>query len=773
MNTEVKPADLSTLVPASIADLHGAAAASQMMADSKFYMGYSRWDETLERADGTLGRYETWPESVARVMNMHRQRYADVMTPELEELISFAQNAYSNKLVLGSQRALQFGGDQIFAHNGRLYNCSFSYLDRAEFFQQCMYLLLCGCGVGFSVQKHHIAKLAPLAAPNKYTAKVFTVPDSIEGWADAFGVLFSSYSTDGGTFPEYKGQTVYFDVSQIRPKGAFISGGFKAPGPDGLVRSLEKCRELLNRVTANLDPGEDTPLRPIDAYDYVMHMADAVLSGGIRRAATICLFSKDDQDMMTAKTGNWFKTNPQRGRSNNSALIVRDDLTREEWAEIMKPVRAFGEPGFIFAEDTECGFNPCVEIGLRGYTEDGRSGFQMCNLTEINGGYATTREKFLEACRASAILGTLQAGYTDFGYLGEASKEITDREALLGCSITGWMANPNVLFNETNMVDGANLIRATNKHVAALIGINAAARTTAVKPSGNASVLLQCPSGIHGDHAKRFFRNVQMNKQDAVTQLMQVTNPKMCEDSVWSPNGTDVVVSFPIDTSEFTNAIYKADLLGVKQLEFVKKAQQFWVEAGTNVDLCVNPKLRHNVSNTISVDNWDEVEQYIFDNRYFFAGISLLGAAGDRDYPQAPFTEVLTAEQIVEMYGPAAIFASGLIVDGMHAFNDNLWAACSTALGIGEELDEEDSKDLTKRDWVRRFKKFAKNYFAGDLTKASYCLKDAYNLHKWEGIQRSIKIVDFVNELKNQQYTEVDGMGAQGCSGGACEINFA
>ena len=348
-------------------------AAKTMMSDSKFYMGYSRWDETLNR-------YENWSESVARVMNMHRQRYAEVMTPELEELISFAQTAYAEKAVLGSQRALQFGGAQIFAHNARLYNCSFSYVNRPDFFQQCMYLLLSGCGVGFSVQRHHVAQLPELQAPNKYTAEVFIVPDSIEGWSDAFGVLLSSYFADGGAFPQYAGKNIYFDVSQIRPKGAFISGGFKAPGPDGLVRSLDKCRQLLNTLVAGLEPGQTIPMGSLAAYDFVMHMADAVLSGGIRRAATICLFDKDDQDMLTAKTGNWFQTNPQRGRSNNSALIVRGDLTREEWAEIMKPVKAFGEPGFIFAEDKEFGFNPCVEIGLRGWTEDGRAGFQMCNL---------------------------------------------------------------------------------------------------------------------------------------------------------------------------------------------------------------------------------------------------------------------------------------------------------------------------------------------------------------------------------------------------------
>lgn len=748
-----------------------------MMSDAKFYSGYSRWDQDHNR-------YETWNESVKRVMDMHRQKYAERMTPELAQLIDFAEQAYCDKVVLGSQRALQFGGDQIFKHEARLYNCSFSYTNRHEFFPHAMYLLLTGCGVGFSVQKHHIDLLPSVKAPNKSDAKVFIIPDSIEGWADAFGVLLSSYFIDGHQMhSEYAGKTVYFDVSQIRPKGAAISGGFKAPGPAGLVRSLEECRKLLDSVVDGLN-GEVTRLRPIHAYDFVMHMADAVLSGGIRRAATICIFSKDDEEMLKAKTGDWYVTNPQRGRSNNSALIVRGDLGREEWAKIMESVEQFGEPGFIFADDTEFGFNPCVEIGLRAYTADMRSGFHFCNLTEINGGYANTREGFMRACRASAILGTLQAGYTNFTYLSPASKEITDREALLGCSITGWMSNPDVLFDEGNMRDGAHLIREVNKLVAALIGINAAARTTTVKPSGNASVLLGCASGIHGDHSPLYIRHVQMNKQEAVTELLTQTNPKMVEESVWNPNGQDVVVGFPIYAHE--GSIFKRDLYGVKQLEFVKKAQQVWIEEGTNIELCVDPRLRHNVSNTISVDNWREVEQYIFDNREYFAGISLLSSSGDRDYPQAPFTEVFTAEQLVQMYGTASMFASGLIVDGLHAFNNNLWTACSTALGYGETLDDENSKDLLKRDWVRRFKKFAKVYFSNkvgeeidgagvsvvDYSKASYCLKDAYNLHKWEGITRNIKPVTFSMELDKPTYTEVDSLGAQGCSGGACEITF-
>jgi len=347
-------------------------AVKTMMSDAKFFMDYSRYDDSL-------GRYETWTESVARVMNMHRRKYAHVMTPQLEEMIQFAQEAYNEKLVLGSQRALQFGGDQIFKHEARLYNCSFSYANRPVFFQHAMYLLLAGCGVGFSVQRHHVALLPKIKAPSETDCAVFTVPDSIEGWSDAFGVLLSSYFTENGTFPEFAGKTVHFDVKKIRPKGAHISGGFKAPGPDGLVRSLEKCRQLLDSIVAGLND-EAIALRPVHVYDYVMHMADAVLSGGIRRAATICIFSKDDDEMLKAKTGDWFVTNPQRARSNNSALLVRNELKPEEFSNFISSIRQFGEPGFIFAESTEFGFNPCVEIGLYAYNDKMESGFHFCNL---------------------------------------------------------------------------------------------------------------------------------------------------------------------------------------------------------------------------------------------------------------------------------------------------------------------------------------------------------------------------------------------------------
>ena len=322
----------------------------KMMSEAKFFMGYSRWVEEEQK-------YETWDESVKRVMDMHRQKYADKMTPALSEAIDFAEEAYKDQLVLGAQRALQFGGEQIFKHEARMYNCSSSYVDRPRFFSEAFYLLLAGCGVGFSVQRHHIDKLPTIARRSQKKAKVYQIPDSIEGWADAIGVLLSSYFTEGGQFPEYKGCQVHFDFSKIRPRGAYISGGFKAPGPDGLRKTLIKCEELLENF---LKDGPILKMNSITAYDLVMHISDAVLSGGVRRSATICLFDKDDQDMLTAKTGNWFVTNPQRGRSNNSAVLVREELTRDEWSGIMENVKQFGEPGFIFTDSTEFTTNPCV-----------------------------------------------------------------------------------------------------------------------------------------------------------------------------------------------------------------------------------------------------------------------------------------------------------------------------------------------------------------------------------------------------------------------------
>jgi ribonucleoside-diphosphate reductase alpha chain len=726
----------------------------KLLSDTKFYESYSRFDEDK-------GRYETWDESVERVMNMHREFYRDKMSPELEEAIDYAEAAYKDKLVLGAQRALQFGGDQLLKHQMKMYNCTSSYADRASFFGEIFYILLCGAGAGFSVQKHHVEKM-PVIAPRTKQPKTHIVEDSIEGWATALDVLMSSFFKDGGKYPEYAGRKVYFDLNQIRPKGAKISGGFMAPGPDPLRRALDRIEHLLTSMV--LMSEKEAKMKPIHVYDTVMHAADAVLSGGVRRSATICLFSPDDDEMAKAKTGNWFIDNPQRGRSNNSAVIVRKTTSKEQFMQLMQSIKQFGEPGFVFVESTEHTTNPCVEIGM--YPQiDGKSGWQGCNLTEINGGMCSDEVTFQRACKAASILGTLQAGYTNFKFLDETSKRIFDREALLGVSITGWMNNPRTLFDEKILEAGATTVRSTNRAVAALIGINPAARTTCVKPSGNASVLLMTASGIHADHSPMYIRNIQLNKDTEVARLIKKLNPHMVEESVWSAGRTDYVISFPVVPKK--GSLYKDDTIGIKHLELIAKAQKHWVNAGTDEKLCADKGIRHNVSNTVIVDDWDEVAEYVYENRSNFAGISFLAMTGDKDYAQAPNTKVIDAKEIVKTYGTGSVFASGLVVDGLKAF-DNLWVACMTAQNRDIDISSDDSNFLLKKDWIRRFKKFAENYFKGDAKQAEYCLKDVFLLHKWEKIQQNlVDDVDWENSLVEKKYIDVDTMGAAACVGTA------
>lgn len=737
----------------------------QLLSEFKFYSGnYSKFLKDKNR-------YESWEEAISdRVMGMHRLKYTQ---SELKPYLDEVESAYLKKYLLGSQRALQFGfadtNQGILKHNSKLYNCLSSYADRPQFFQEAMYWLLSGCGIGFRIFQKDINNYKNVNKRNK-GVKTFVVEDSIEGWSDAFGVLISSYIStnnilnDKITFPEYQGYRVDFDLSLIRPKGALISGGFKAPGPQGLKDSLEKSIKLLDKAT------EKGYLETIDVYDILMHMSDAVLSGGVRRSASICLFHKDDKLMLNAKTGDWFTENPQRARSNNSVLLKRDDTSKEEFDILFQSIKDWGEPGFVWTNSYDITYNPCVEIGKYPQTEKGISGWQGCNLTEINGAMCSTPEEFFKACRASAIMGTLQAGYTDFSYVDKTSpaKEIFEREALLGCSITGFTSNPDVLFNPEVLEKGAEILIRVNDEVSKIIGINQAARIGCVKPSGNASVLLQTPSGIHGEHSRRFFRNVQVNKDEDLGKLLMSENPNMFEESVWSSGNTDFVASFPIENDK--NYLFKDDLLGIKLLEKVKLVQKHWVEKSTNYDLCLNPETRHNVSNTINVVNWDETRDYIFENKEWFAGISLLANTGDKDYVQAPFTSVMDYKEIIEKYGKGALFASGLIVDGLHAFNDNLWEACNAVLFDTPFL--ENSNTVLKKDWVRRFKKFSHNYNNGDFKETSYLLKDVYLYHKWVKVTTNLKEIDWLSINTAPEYTDISTTSAMACSGGSCEIIF-
>jgi len=720
-------------------------------------------------------RRETFEEAVERVMDMHRQ-YFSAKGLDIEDLLKVCEEAMKKRMVLGSQRAMQFGGEPILRKHARIYNCTTSYCDRTRFFQEALWLLLCGCGVGFSVQSHHVKKLPDIKRPMGANA-TFIVPDTIEGWSDALGVLLSSYFVAEQPFPEYAGKIVHFDYSQIRAKGRPIGSGMgRAPGPEPLHRSIELIRTLID---TRMEEGK-TRLRSVDAYDILMHASDAVLSGGVRRSATICLFSPDDDLMATAKTGNWFTDQPQRARSNNSAILLRDSTTHQQFAKLMKSVKEFGEPGFVWTDSLEMTFNPCGEIGL--YPQiDGVSGFAFCNLCEINMGIVDTAEKFRAACHAAAILGTLQADYTDFPYLGDVSTRIAKREALLGISMTGMMEHPAIAFDAKLQREMAQHILDVNAMVAKRIGINPCARATCVKPAGTTSSILGTSSGIHPHHAKRYFRRAQANEDELLVDFFKGQNPKAVEKSVWNPNGTDVVLTFCVTASP--DALTKRDVNAVDLLNKVKLTKENWIDAGKRPELCAQPWLSHNVSNTISVkdDEWDHVESFIFDNRHAFAGISLLPEGGDLDYPQAPFCEVMTADEIVDYYGVGALLASGLIVDGMHAFDDNLWAACDSVLGRGENLDTPTAKVYPKRvyeameelrkaklDWVRRAHKFASNYFGGDRIKLTRCLKRVSACKHWEDLTRSYAPVDYTQLIERQDNTTVTQTVA--CAGGKCEI---
>ena len=744
------------------------------LSDYTFVSRYARYNKELKRR-------ETWHEAIERVKNMHLTKY-----PMVADDINWAFEHVHNKVALGSQRALQFGGDPILKKEARIYNCSAGYCDRPSFFQEAIWLLLCGAGVGVSVTKNHVDKMPDFYNGLKSTSdfseeKIYEIEDSIEGWADAFGVLLASYLPHF-QFHEYCGKRVSFDYSKIRPKGSALSYGIgKAPGPKSLENSLEKCRSLMNKcLELNLKK-----IRPIDCMDFLLHASDCVLSGGIRRSAVIILFSKEDNEMMTAKTGTWYYENPQRARSNNSVLLDRNTTTFEEYHKLFESTRQFGEPGIVWTDCVnEQLFNPCSEISLRGYDEFGNSGFQFCNLTEINGSKLTSKENFVLAVKVASIIGTLQSGYTKFDYLGSVSENITKRESLLGVSITGMMDNPKICFDPSIQREMAELVLEVNDDIANKIGINLSARSTAIKPAGTTSCILQTSSGIHPHHAERYIRRVQSNAMENPIQHFSMINPSAIETSVWSANGTDKVISFLIETHK--DALTKANIDAIQLLEYVKITQENWIESGKRKDICAAPWLSHNVSNTINVHDheWSAVESFIYDNRKSFAGISLLGSTGDLDYPQAPFTKVLTVEEIVGKYGKGCIYASGLIVDGLHAFHNNLWRACDAALGVfevqepkvPEKLNDEIMQKLQlewvncnlQKDWVRRAKQFAERHLKGNVKELTYLLKDINNNKLWEDLSRVHKDVDYTDMYEEEDNTKL--MENIACAGGACSV---
>lgn len=758
------------------------------------YVFLSKYSQTHD------GKKETWQEAVNRVMDMHLKRYFGMVKPEDEaefsKMFAHAYSLYSEQRVLGAQRALQYGGELMLEKHARFYNCSSTYVDRVRVFEEIMYLLLCGAGTGYSVQHVHTDRLpVPKGFDNSKQAEKFLIPDTIEGWAEAVGKMMTAYY--------YGGADIEFDYSAIRPKGAYIRGGFKAPGPDPLRQAIEKCHHIITRIKGR-------KLRPFELHYLICICANSVVTGGVRRSAMISIFDADDAEMAACKTGNWIATMPELCRSNNSAAIL-PDTPKEVFDSIYENTKLYGEPGFVFIDSPWFVYNPCGEVGMfpqiKDENGDYHTGWGFCNLAEINGGKVKTVEDFYAACEAASTICTLQAGYTSFRVLEKWSQMIAERDALIGVGITGLCENPAILFDPEVQKRGAQIVVETNKKIARMIGINEAARCTVVKPSGNSSQLLGTLSGITPGHAQHYIRHIQAADTEQAVQEWERINPDMVEASVWAPD-REKVIAFPVTLPE--GALLKQNLTAIEFLKYVLLTKQNWIEYGTNLahpSTLDNPTLRMNVSNTCTVrpEEWDDVREFLWEHRGEFGGISLLSSFGDLDYPQAPYTEVLDEVELAERYGAGAILSSGLIVDANDVFKD-VWEACNAAMGLAPQLLTINDKqiadfvvenikdgrflvdidgicfsdvncviDYLKRrverrlDWVRRFNSFADKYMEGDRQKTSYCLKHVNAYHKWQAICR-MKPVSYDNIVWEEPLKQAGSEIATACAGGACEI---
>jgi len=570
----------------------------KILSDITVHMKYAKFIPELNRR-------ETWEELVTRNKEMHQKKY-----PQIEDEIEEVYKMVYDKKILPSMRSLQFGGKPIEISPNRVYNCAYLPIDHTDAFSETMFLLLGGTGVGFSVQKHHVDKLPEIKKPNPTRTRRYLIGDSIEGWADAIKVLIESYMGS-------KSSTPVFDYSDIRHKGALlVTSGGKAPGPQPL-------KDCIHNITKVLDAKENgDKLSPIETHDIVCHIADAVLAGGIRRAALISLFSADDDEMISCKSGNWWESNPQRGRANNSAVLLRHKVTQDYFMDLWKRIElsGAGEPGIYLSNDKDWGTNPCCEIGLRPY--------QFCNLCEVNASDIESQEDFEQRVKAATFIGTLQAGYTDFHYLRDVRKRTTEKDALLGIGMTG-IGSGVVLGYD--MKAAAEAVKQENERVANLIGINKAARTTTVKPSGTSSLVLGTSSGIHAWHNDYYLRRIRVGKNEAIYSYLAINHPELVEDEYFRPHDT-AVITIPQKAPEGSILRYESVF---QMLERVKKVSQEWIKFGHR-----SGQNTHNVSATVSIkeDEWDLVGDWMWKNRKFYNGLSVLPYNGGT-YTQAPFTD--------------------------------------------------------------------------------------------------------------------------------------
>ena len=577
-----------------------------ILSDITVYMKYAKYNPGQKRR-------ETWEELVTRNKNMHQSKF-----PQLHDEIEEVYKMVYDKKILPSMRSLQFAGRPIELNNSRIFNCSFLPIDDWRAFSEIMFLLLSGCGVGYSVQTHHIENLPTITIPTK--TKRYLIGDSIEGWADAIRMLCKAYF-QGGALPT-------FDFRDIRPKGAqLITVGGKAPGPEPLKECLFNLQKVLDRK----QNGEK--LTSVEAHDMACHIADAVLSGGIRRAALIALFNLDDEDMLTCKFGNWWEQNPQRGRANNSAVVMRHKIDEEEFFKLWKKIElsGSGEPGIYFSNDKDWGTNPCCEIALRP--------FQFCNLCEVNVSNVTDQDDLNARVQGAAFIGTLQAAYTDFHYLRDIWRKTTEKDALLGVGMTG-IGSGAVL--NLNLKEAADLAKTENARVAEIVGINKAARVTTVKPSGTSSLVLGTASGIHAWHNDYYIRRIRVGKNEAIYTHLAIHHPELVEDDFFKPT-IQAVISVPQQAPE--GSILRTENV-MDMLERVKLFNTQWVKKGHRKGANTN-----NVSATVSIQEheWEQVGKWMWENKETFNGLSVLPYFGG-SYTQAPFEDI-TKEKFNEMVG--------------------------------------------------------------------------------------------------------------------------
>ena len=608
---------------------------TKILSDITVHMKYAKYIPELQRR-------ETWEELVTRNKEMHQKKY-----PHISDEIEKAYELVYAKKVLPSMRSLQFGGKSIEISPNRIYNCAYLPIDDWRAFSETMFLLLGGTGVGFSVQRHHVDQLPEIRKPNPTRSRRYLIGDSIEGWADAIKILMRSYF-EGMSTPD-------FDFSDIRQKGALlVTSGGRAPGPQPLKDCIHNIKKILDTKE------DDTKLTPTECHDIVCFIADAVLTGGIRRAALISLFSIDDEEMLSAKSGSWWELNPQRGRANNSAVILRHKITEEKFYQLWKKIEDSnsGEPGVYFSNDKDWGTNPCCEIGLRPY--------QFCNLCEVNVSDIESQEDLEERAKAASFIGTLQAGYTDFHYLRDIWKRTTEKDALIGVGMTG-IGSGEVL--KYDLESASKAVLKENARVAKLIGINKAARTTTVKPSGTSSLVLGTASGVHAWHNDYYVRRIRVGKNEAIYTYLSIYHPELVEDEYFKPKD-QAVISLPVKAPE--GSIYRFES-PMNLLERVSRFNNEWVRAGHR-----DGQNTHNVSVTVSikkeaeklskldengvvvldsynspimeerrdengniiykVNEWPMVGKWMWENRENFNGISVLPYDGG-SYIQAPFED--------------------------------------------------------------------------------------------------------------------------------------